>query len=196
MSSTTIVSEVPVGSIQAISSNLTGSYPIPASGVVDALGWFRMDGTAIPAGNTLSGTPANMEDNRFLMGISTTTGATGGANASDISHVHTTPSHTHVVPAHSHGAGTYSAMIGETGAGKILKADGLFFVGDEISTTGALGGPTSSTANSTGAQVNGESETEAAVATAGATPTTDSGGDINHENRPLFFTVQYIIKVS
>lgn len=84
---------VPLGSVIPIASNLTGSKAIPASGVVTSDGWMLCDGTAIPSGNTLSGSVPNLTDNRFLMG-SSASGTTGGANSKTLS--------TSEMPTHSH----------------------------------------------------------------------------------------------
>lgn len=108
MTARTIVKGVvPVGGIIPIASHLTGAYSIPATGTVDGDGWMYCDGSAIPAGNILSGNVPQLTDERFLVG-SSTAGSTGGANSitpagsvsgtnagsQSIAHTHTL-SHTH-----------------------------------------------------------------------------------------------------
>jgi hypothetical protein len=78
---------VPLGSIIAIASNLTGAMAIPSTGTVDSNGFQYCDGAAINAGATMSGTIYNLTDERFLVG-STTAGTTGGSNTL-IDHTHT-----------------------------------------------------------------------------------------------------------
>jgi hypothetical protein len=103
----------PVGSIVAIASNITNSFPIPSSGTVSQ-GWQYCDGAAI-TGQTLVGNTPNLTGNRFLMG-STSSGATGGSNtfapsgtiggSQNIDHSHQY-SHTHTTDAQLGNIGLY-----------------------------------------------------------------------------------------
>jgi len=81
---------IPIGTVFAITNHLTGSWTLPASGLVKR-GLMRCDGSAIPAGQTLSGNTPNLSDDRFLMG-STTSGVSGVAT--DLTHSHAF-AHTH-----------------------------------------------------------------------------------------------------
>ena len=91
----------PLGVIVAIASNLSGTYPIPGSGVVDSKGWMYCDGSAIPSGKSVSGNVPNLTDGRFLRGA-TSSGGTGGAESFVLSDSNL-PSHTHTID-HNHGS--------------------------------------------------------------------------------------------
>lgn len=91
------------GSLVAITANLTGSHPIPASGVVDTRGYMYCDGSVIPGGQVLSGTLPNLTDGRFLRG-STTAGAVGGSNEFTLIEANL-PAHTHNAD-HNHPTGS------------------------------------------------------------------------------------------
>jgi hypothetical protein len=80
---------VPIGSVVPIFSNLTGTYAVPALGVVSAEGWMQCRGTAgqrtVPGAvsptNPMGGQVIpDLSDSRFLMG-STTAGTSGGSNS-------------------------------------------------------------------------------------------------------------------
>lgn len=94
------------GEIRAISSNLTGAYSIPTSGTVDSDGWMYCDGSAIPSGNTVSGTLPDLTDSRFLRG-STSAGGTGGVSSVTLA-VENLPSHSHTIN-HGHTGSTNDA---------------------------------------------------------------------------------------
>lgn len=100
---------IPIGTVFAITTHLTGSWTLPASGAVKR-GLMLCDGAAIPGGQTLSGNTPDLSDNRFIMG-STTSGTSGAAT--DLTHSHTF-AHTHGTNsqlgstnfAHTHGGST------------------------------------------------------------------------------------------
>jgi hypothetical protein len=115
---------VPVGGIQAIAANLSGAYSLPATGTVDANGWMLCDGSAIPGGNTLSGSTPNLTGSVFLMG-SSTAGSTGGSND--------------IVIAHTHGAGSYvttanvsNGTLAATGGTAVLTGTKTFASYDHV----------------------------------------------------------------
>lgn len=81
---------MPVGTVFAVMSNITGAYAPPATGVI-ADGFMRCDGAAIPGAATLSGNTPDLTSSRFLMGTSGAgagdnplSGATGGNVGNEI----------------------------------------------------------------------------------------------------------------
>lgn len=100
---------MPIGTVFAITSHLVGSWALPTSGVVKR-GLMRCDGSAIPAGQTLSGSVPDLSDNRFIRGASI---SGGSGNATDLNHTHTF-AHTHTTNStlgsvnfsHDHSAST------------------------------------------------------------------------------------------
>ena len=109
---------IPIGTVFAITTHLTGSWTLPASGAVKR-GLMLCDGSAIPAGQTLSGTTPDLSDDRFLMGA--TTSGTSGV-ATDLTHSHTF-AHTHGTNSqlgstdfsHTHGGSTGAQSAAFTG---------------------------------------------------------------------------------
>lgn len=208
MSSRTVTAEIPVGTIVPIASNLTGAYSIPASGTVDSRGWMYCDGSAIPAGHTVSGTSPNLTDSRFIMG-STSSGSTGGVNTVNLQHSHTVNSHTHNIGAHTHTSPGHTHTL-DAGAHMTDSVNDLVWEEktgmsswthnhevDAPSTTvsGASwtkGIKVSGTAQSTAVTVNASS----AYASGSASPGTNNQLSSTQDNRPQYFTCQYIIKVS
>ena len=92
---------LPPGTILPIASNITGSHPIPATGVVDSMGYMLCDGSVIPGGQTLSGSTPDLSDGRFLQGAAIS-GTTGGAATINVQHSHTVSNHTHTLNNHTH----------------------------------------------------------------------------------------------
>jgi hypothetical protein len=127
---------VPLGAIIAMTSGLTGAMAIPASGVVSN-GYMRADGTAIPANNTVSGTPPNLSTSIFLRGA-TTFGGTGGSNtytpagtnstsnvpASGLGFSGSSTSYSVSVPGHYHGVGTLTNSTTGAPSGQTACTDG------------------------------------------------------------------------
>jgi hypothetical protein len=108
------IAGVPLGAIIPIRQGLTGAYPIPASGAVDANGFMYCDGAAIPSGNAVSGNTPNLTDGRFLRG-STSAGATGGSATFTLA-TDNLPSHTHTGTTASDGAHIHTASTSSAGA--------------------------------------------------------------------------------
>ena len=220
---------VPLGGIVPIMSNLTGAHAIPTTGTVDSAGWMYCDGSAIPAGNSVSGTVPNLTGERFLVG-STTAGTTGGANATNLSHTHTSAAHSHTMPthkhtmgththtsaAHTHSAGGYYAEIGvESSANQYIytKISGSSpdtfvaerryqFTGVGTSSTSTFNGTnvvgtsSSTTPGSTGATDPGDTQTVDPGDTHSTTPSaTGSSLSSSTNNRPLYISVQYLMRV-
>ena len=72
---------LPLGSVIGVDNSRTGAYSLPNSGTVDDNGWMRADGSAIPGGNSVSGTAPNISDCRFIRGSEhSKAGCTGGAD--------------------------------------------------------------------------------------------------------------------
>lgn len=135
---------VPVGCVVAFvgSSGGSGAYTLPATGVVDANGWMRSDGAAIPAGNTLTGTTYNLSDSRFLMG-STTSGTATNTSSITIGSANL-PTHTHDI-AHTHAASSV------TGTTNIAHTHGSSAVSGTVSVAADAAGSGSITSGSTSA---------------------------------------------
>ena len=174
------------GEIKAIASNLTGAYTIPASGTVDASGFMYCDGSAIPAGKTVSGNVPDLTDGRFLRG-STSAGSTGGAETFTLAETNL-PSHTHSFSGSTGSAGGHS----HTGGSKRIhdSSDGQY---GAISNVGSTSFPLSrfGTANydlDYTSTVGGHSHT-----VSGTIGSTGSGTAVSHI--PKYVNVQYIIKV-
>lgn len=106
-----------LGAIIAMTSGLTGAMAIPNPGSVSN-GYMRCDGTVIPNGNTVSGTPPNLSTSIFLRGA-TSFGGTGGGTASlvaaNIPQVSTsyTPAGT-VDISHTHGSSLVTGTVDAT----------------------------------------------------------------------------------
>lgn len=87
--------DFPLGSVLPVMNSLTGSYSIPGSGVVDANGWMRADGAAIPGGNTVTGTTPDLSNDSFIKGVTASTGSGGtGGGTANLTTVNI-PGHTH-----------------------------------------------------------------------------------------------------
>lgn len=97
-------SNIPLGVVIPIASNLVGAHSIPLSGVVDNDGWMYCDGSVIPGGNSVSGSVPNLTDGRFIRGFSSS-GGTGGSDAFILAEANI-PAHTHTIPAHTHTGST------------------------------------------------------------------------------------------
>jgi hypothetical protein len=109
---------VPLGAVIAMTTGITGSMAVPASGSA-SFGWQRADGVAIAGGSTLSGNTPNLSGSVFLRGA-TTYGGTGGSNtytpagtnstsnvpASGLGFSGSSTSYSVSVPGHYHGVGT------------------------------------------------------------------------------------------
>ncbi len=213
MSSITIRNNIPLGAVIAISSNLTGSHAIPSSGAVDSQGWMYCDGSAIPAGNTVSGNVPNLTDSRFLMG-STSSGTLAGSNtvqatlsgAQFIGHTHNI-AHNHQVAYYKYAGGTPELHFSDTAVASTTSfttSSTFPQIVRRASTDGSdsrahITGPTSSkSAYSTGA-LNAPSGS-ASSASSGSMSTSSTvlfsnGVSSSENNRPLYITVQYIIRV-
>jgi hypothetical protein len=193
------------GEIKAIASNLTGSYSIPASGVVDANGYMYCDGSAIPASHTLSGNTPNLTDGRFLRG-STSAGSTGGSDSFTLSSSEL-PSHTHSFSgtSSSNGSHTHTGSTNSTGSHSHTvtyiqqNSNSGNVTGGSTPVMGYLGSPLGLNTKATstaGAHTHsltinsGGAHTHTVSGTTGAT---GSGSAKTHI--PKYFNVQYIIKV-
>lgn len=136
----------------------------------------------------------NLTDDRFLMG-DTVAGGTGGANSSDISHVHTTgdftlleahlPAHSHTVTVsggnHTH---TYNGATGGSGAISHNDSSGNY---RHMSGSGTTGG--------TGSHSHTASVSSVGSGTAHNHGNTGTGGSAAFENRPSFLSCFYIMRV-
>lgn len=172
----------PLGSIVPIyTSGLTGAFTVPATGVVDAdTGLMRADGAVIPGGNLVSGTTPDLSDSRFLMG-STSSGTSGGNNSS--AHTHTStlglthlPAHTHGVtdPGHTHPPTDANFLVNASSGGNY--------------TGGAL--------PAAGRTTTGTGFTNISITSSGGGNPVTSSGASSTENRPLFMSVIFCIRVN
>jgi len=175
------------------------------------------DGSAIPAGNTLSGNTPNLTDDRFLMG-STTAGTSSAANNSITLSVAQ-------LPSHDHGAGTYATNTGTSVASSshTHTTTGVAYMDEDaanndlymrqvtgISPTwtatrrwgfSSVADAASSVGGwSVGIETSGDTDSISGttslndISIDGTSGSTGSGSAI--DNRPSYFTCQYIIKVS
>ena len=181
---------VPLGSIIGISTNLTGSHAVPSTGTVDSAGWQYCDGAVIPGSQSLSGTTPNLTGSRFLMG-STTSGSTGGQTNVTLTSTEL-PTHTHTGPSHTH-TGTTTTNGDHT--------HGITNNGFNMSETAASGGGAPRATNLSSDRLapsidNAGDHTHTFTTAAGGTGATGSTGSGSaYENRPLFYSVQYLIRV-
>ena len=173
-----------LGEIKAISSNLTGSYSIPSSGVVDSDGFMYCDGSAIPGGNSVSGSVPDLTDNRFLRG-STSAGSTGGSESFTLS-TSQLPSHTHTgttatANSHNHTGGTVRIFDSASGT------YGTVSLGNRANPLAryVTGGISSN---------NDYTSTVGAHSHTFTTNSTGSGSSVSHI--PKYINVQYVIKVN
>lgn len=164
--------------------NSKGFYVCNGAALNDALsGIFNGSGRYLP----------NLTDDRFLMG-DTAAGGIGGANSSDISHVHSTgdftlaaahiPSHTHTITVNSAGAHTHTFSVGESNAAYPLPLHAT-----DLDTR--FEGKTNSAGNHT--------HTASASSVGGGSAhnhgNTGSAGSSTFENRPTFLSCFYIMRV-
>ena len=88
---------LPLGAIIPVLVNTpitAGAYGVPIAGVVDINGWMLCDGTAIPAGQKLSGSTPDLSNGVYLRGFTASGGALGGSNTLTAANL---PSHCHAV---------------------------------------------------------------------------------------------------
>ena len=166
--------------------NSKGFYVCNGAALNDALGViFNGSGRYLP----------NLTDDRFLMG-DRVAGGIGGANSSDISHVHTTgdhaltkaelASHDHTVTVNSAGSHlhSYSGATGGSGAISHNDSSGNYRHVSSSSTTSTAPAHDHSTTVGT-----------AGSGTAHNHGDTGSGGSTTFENRPTFLSCFYIMRV-
>lgn len=208
---------MPLGSIIAIASNLSGSHTIPGTGVVDATGWMYCDGSTIPASQALSGTLPDLTDGRFLRG-STSSGTTGGGDSFVLAstqmpvHTHTGPSHYHTGPSHrhtithDHGSFTSGSHAGHShprkngyyqnsdfyDASTAYGNNGTF----AASTSGRSGGVHTHSVNPPSFSGYSGYAGTGVTAYAGTGATGSAGLGVAVSHIPKFVTVQYMIKVN
>jgi hypothetical protein len=165
-----------------------------ANAYLNPLGYYVCDGAALndslsPIFSGAGRYLPNLTDSRFLMG-STTVGAIGGSSTMD--HTHTGPSHTHTGPSHTHSGPSHTHST-------LVEIDGW---GYSAAITGYLG---SSAPNETARVTSNRSFTSSAGGTGltgaegtgatGAAGTGNTGAASVTENRPLYLSCFYIIKV-
>jgi len=160
-------------------------------------GWYVCNGAAIndadsPIFNGASRYLPNLTDDRFLMG-DTVAGGTGGANSNNIAHTHTTgdftltsshiPSHTHTFTTASAGEHTHNVAYAQYDVDGGTYARGGYWGGATNATSSNGSHTHTGTTNSTG---SGGSHNHGSTA---------SGGNTALENRPLYLSCFYIMKV-
>lgn len=158
-----LVSANTIAAVNAL-LNSKGFYVCNGAALNDALsGIFNGSGRYLP----------NLTDDRFLMG-DTVAGGIGGANASDISHTHTTGDHALTeseIPSHRHGENSILWTSGVSGAGLTSSPSALVPDNSSFYTDYVGGGA----AHNHGV--------------------TASGGSASFENRPAFLSCFYIMRV-
>ena len=166
--------------------NSKGFYVCNGAALNDALGdIFNGSGRYLP----------NLTDDRFLMG-DTVAGGTGGANSSDISHVHTTgdhalteselASHDHTVSINAGGSHyhTYNGATGGAGAISHNDSSGNY---RHVSSSGNT--------STGGSHAHSASIGDAGSGAAHNHGDTGSAGSSTFENRPTFLSCFYIMRV-
>ena len=215
---------LPLGAIVPLASHIAGSFQPPASGVV-VEGFMVCDGAAIPGGVALSGFTPNLSDERFIMG-SAAAGSTGGVNTMNLQHSHTVNAHSHTVnshshsgPNHSHSIGSHSHSSGSLYAVMAWKSAGILhwerspFISGGVTTDRRIGGlgsdtvadrifegvdvlgSTGSASISTGNAGTG-STGNSAPGTNNSSPGTNNQLSSTQDNRPLYLSVTYLIRVN
>ena len=193
------------GEIKAIYSRLAGTYPIPASGVVDQNGYMYCNGSTIPNGYTMTGTVPNLTDGRFLRG--STESGSSGQDAFTIT-ASNLPAHTHTFSATTSSVGnhTHSAWTDTQGEHQHTTFIGRYFGATKASNTGfGIGGygvtssngyedglvTTSAGSHGHGVGIGGAGEHSHTVS--GITSSIGGGTSITHI--PKYVDVKFIIKV-
>lgn len=197
-----------------------GNTAAQANAYLNPLGWYVCDGAALnlsasPIFNGTSRYLPKLTDDRFLMG-DTTAGGTGGANTMAHTHNVTTNNHTHTGPSHTHDDGT---LFGNTHNHKVYEyfdynttanvyeqngfansltiailGNGTNHIGSGVMGEGIVGEDLYT--NNVAAGVYGN------TGAAGTGNTSSNGGETvasgaasNTENRPLYLSCFYIMKV-
>lgn len=191
--------KIPVGGIIAIAADLTGAYSIPSSGTVDTNGFMYCDGSAIPAGKTLEGNVYNLSDSRFLMG-SSSAGSTGGTNTNastsgGAASFNKTSLNTNQT-SHSHTSGSLVAhvVVGNSGGNEVKTS--RVNTSSWSSTQRVTGFGSSDTNNSdTVAASTGGSTGTSTISWASATVATSFTNPVVSDNRPVYISVVYLMRV-
>jgi hypothetical protein len=182
-------------------TSVLGNSAAEVNGVVSAAGYRVCDGSALnitdsPIFNGTSRYLPNLTDDRFLMG-DTTAGSVGGS--STMAHTHTGPSHTHTGPSHTHTTSPASLSTGQLASHN--HNIGLAYGSTDAFVPKAGSGATATTndyiISSTGSnQTHAHGSTgSSGTANTGASGTGNTGAASNTENRPLFLSCIYIMKV-
>lgn len=176
-------------------SNGGYTYVLPSDNTVAAAntylnpkGYYVCDGSALNDADSVIFNGANrylpnLTDSRFLMG-STSVGSIGGATSTSHTHDVTTTNHTHTLSSHTHTlshthtwSGTYGTYWDNYGGGAVRYPPSLGTVTTSGASTSTTSGPSTSDTSSGGAET---------VSTSLAS---------NTENRPLFLSCFYIMRV-
>lgn len=203
------INSVPVGSIfswmggyfgngsNGSFTSTLGNTVANANTYLNPLGYYVCDGSAINiAGSQIFGGASrylpNLTDSRFLMG-STSVGSTGGENSTSLA--------TTNLPSHTHGAGSIVTSASTTGASgshsHTPAANTILFTtgsGTAVGTGGSvgvwqayeIGYPASST-------IGDHTHSIPSLSTSGSTASAGSGTAF--ENRPLYLSAFYIMRV-
>ncbi len=167
-----------------------------ANAYLNQLGYYVCDGAALndsasPIFNGANRYLPNLTDSRFLMG-STTVGAIGGDNA--MTHTH---SHTHTGPSHDHTTGNFTLTSNEIPSHyhsfTVQEGSGPSSTPSRYGAGDGSGGSSNANTTSVGGGAAHNHGTTGASGT-GAT-SSDSTAASNTENRPLYLSCFYIMKV-
>jgi microcystin-dependent protein len=180
---------------QMVSANTVAAV----NALLNSSGWYVCDGAALydaDSGifNGVGRYLPNLTNDRFLMG-DTNAGTTGGANITSISHTHTTGDHTLLtseMPEHSHSVALANAGAHTHTFSSYAHPDGSYngpYYYTSVSVAYAL------TTASAGLHTH-----TATCATAGNTQphnhgSTGSAGSTAFENRPLYLSCFYIMRI-
>ena len=214
-----VIQLMPAGSIIAVMPNLAGADVAPASGAVIE-GWMLCDGTAIPGGQTLSGTLPKLDDDRFIQG-SLTSGLTGGVNSRSLTQVQM-PNHTHgdggyttsitggpfASSSHYHNTSTnvhvpVSPRIVDAGFGDIGALYYKYYIGSSWTANWYIdtvfNDQAFSSSSNSSLTVGGQTQNAPVVSLGGSNTVVGTSGPIGsgaaYDTRPSFMSTQFLIKV-
>lgn len=201
---------VPVGSVIAVMSHLSGVASLPASGVASN-GWMRCDGSVIPSGQTLSGTLPDLTSGRFIYGTSGAgagnnplSGGTGGTNSVTITSANL-PTHTHTID-HTHSAGTISGTAASANTDhyhnyqfstsyKSPASDTLLHDNVSRLARGENGGSTNTWSSDTGTMSSNTTHSHSVSGSASIPGFSGSSGNGGFANTALNITPSYVAAV-
>lgn len=169
--------------------------------LLNSSGYYVCDGSALnlAASSIFNGASRylpNLTDSRFLMG-STAAGSTGGSNT--MAHTHSVTSNVSVSnhSDHTHSSGTFQSAVSYSSSHIRFKVNATTgFTADYKVTATGISGSSDSTSVSDAVDVQGDSGGSNSTLTHSVTNNSvTSGAASNDENRPLYLSVFFIMRV-